>query len=120
VTEPEEALARARAAVAGMRAAGAYSAEEARGEMEPPPTPSFQRLLGWAVVEPDLREVRSTRRLGGPITALKRGLLRLLAQYHAELIAEQTRFNVNVLRYVRALEERVEELERRSPSDERQ
>jgi hypothetical protein len=120
VTEPEDALARARATVAEMRATGEYPAAEARGETEPPATPSFQSLLEWAVVEPDLRNVRSTRRLGAPVTALKRGLLRLLAQYHAELIAEQTRFNVNVLRYVRALEERVEELERRSPNDERQ
>jgi hypothetical protein len=119
VTEPEQALDRARAAVAEMRAAGAYPGEEVRAEIDPPPASSTSQLLEWAVIDPDVRNVRSTRRLGAPITALKRGLLRLLGQYHAELIAEQTRFNINLLRYVRRLEDRVEELEGRESGEER-
>jgi hypothetical protein len=120
VTEPEQALDRARAAVAEMRAAGAYPPEEARPEADPPVMPISAQLLEWAVIEPDLRDVRSTRRLGAPITVLKRGLLRLLAQYHVQLIAEQSRFNINLLRYVRQLEERVAELEDRANADRRE
>jgi hypothetical protein len=75
------------------------------------------KLFEWALIEPDVREVRSTRRLGAPITALKRGLLRLLLQYHTSLLAEQTRFNVNLLMHVKRLEDRVEELERRLGSE---
>ena len=51
------------------------------------------------------------RRLGAPVTLLKRGLLRMLAQYHAQLLADQTRFNVHVLGHIRRLENRIEELE---------
>jgi hypothetical protein len=38
--------------------------------------------------------------------------VRLLRQYHAELIAQQTRFNVHALGHIRRLETRIEELER--------
>ena len=111
MTTPEQALEQARAAAEEMRARGAY--EEAREAVELSPAEPLTpgKLFEWALIDPDLRNVRSTRRLGAPITALKRGLLRLLAQYHAELIAEQARFNVNVALYVRRLEERVAELE---------
>ena len=111
MTTPEHALEQARAAAAQMRAQGAY------GDDRQPPAPDSAdaltsgKLFEWALIDPDLRNVRSTRRLGAPITALKRGLLRLLGQYHAELIAEQARFNVHVALYVRRLEERVAELE---------
>jgi hypothetical protein len=64
------------------------------------------------MIDPDLREVRSTRKLGAPVTLLKLGLVRLLNQYHAELISQQTRFNVHVLGHVRRLETRIDELER--------
>ena len=112
MTTPEEAIERARAAAAARRESGGYASSETRiqGLSEAPP--SYARLLEWALVEPDLRHVRSTRRGGAPITALKRGLLRLLAQYHAELIAQQARFNVNLVHYMRSLEERIERLER--------
>ena len=66
----------------------------------------------WALIEPDLREVRSTRRHGAPVTALKRMLLRLLGQYLGQLTSQQSRFNVHLLIRLRALEQRVEELER--------
>jgi hypothetical protein len=111
VTEPERALAQARAAAAEMRATGAYGADDTRAQIAPPAVSTTAQLLEWAMIDPDVRNVRSTRRLGAPITALKRAVLRLLGQYHAELIAEQTRFNINMLRYVRQLEDRVEELE---------
>jgi hypothetical protein len=111
MTESERALERARAAAASMRAEGAYSDEQSAAQRRPPATITSDRLLEWALIEPDLRDVRSTRRLGAPLTAVKRGLLRLLGQYHAELIAEQTRVNVSLVLYVRDLEERVAELE---------
>ncbi len=112
MTQPDEALERARAAAASMRASGAYAQERRGLEVRPTGAITTGKLFGWALIEPDLRDVRSTRRLGAPITALKLVLVRLLAQYHGELIAEQTRFNVNAVGYVRRLEERIEELER--------
>jgi hypothetical protein len=103
---------RARAGAGELRAAGAYP------EPPPPPRPASPaalraKLFAWAVLEPDATAVRSTRRLGAPVTALKQLLLRLLAQYHVQLIAEQSRFNVMLLRYVSGLETRIEELEAR-------
>ena len=111
MTTPEQALEQARAAAAQMRAQGAYDEDreallQGSGDVLTP-----GKLFEWALIDPDLRNVRSTRRLGAPITALKRGLLWLLRQYHAELIAEQARFNVNLALYVRRLEERVAQLE---------
>lgn len=112
MTTPRQAIEQARAAAAEAREAGEYPVSETRIEPLPETPPSYGRLLEWALIDPNLDDVRSTRRWGAPITMLKRGLLRLLAQYHAELIAEQTRFNVNLVHHLRALEERVERLER--------
>lgn len=112
MTAPEEALEQARAAAAAAREAGEYPAEETRIEPLSEAPPTYAQLLEWALIDPDLGSVRSTRRWGAPITAVKHGMLRLLAQYHAELIAEQARFNANLVRYVGELERRVEELER--------
>lgn len=111
MTDPDHAVEEARAAAATMRARGAY------GEGQDSPSgavtaTTLENLFEWAMIDPDLREVRSTRRLGAPVTLLKLGLVRLLNQYHAELIAQQTRFNVHVLGHVRRLETRIEELER--------
>jgi hypothetical protein len=107
---PEQALEQARAAASELR----------HGEPQPPPptTPpaarvSRTKLLEWALIEPDLEAIQSTRRYGAPIVALKRALLRLLAQYHLELLAQQTRFNVHAVRELDALADRVAELERR-------
>jgi hypothetical protein len=113
MTEPEDALERARGAAAQMRAAGAYADE---GSIDPEPADSITlaKLYEWALIEPDLRDVRSTRRYGAPMTAVKHGLLRLLGQYHSALIAEQTRFNVNLLVHLKRLEDRIEALEQRS------
>lgn len=111
MTQPERALETARAAAASMREQGAYPAAELAGTLEQTDT-TLENLFDWALIDPDLREVRSTRKLGAPVTWLKLGLVRLLRQYHAELIAQQTRFNVHVLGHVRRLEARIEELER--------
>jgi hypothetical protein len=111
--EPEQALEAARRAAAERRGSGGPPPAQAdAGPPSPGELPAAQ-LTEWALIEPDLREVRSTRRLGAPVTALKQALLRILGQYHAELTSQQTRFNVNLLGQVRALERRVEELERR-------
>lgn len=107
MTRPEDALEVARAAVA----AGAYDSE---GPSPAPPAPDTRRkLLEWAFVEPDPGVLRSTRRYGAPITALKRVLLRALGQYNSELAANQTRFNLTLLAQLEALEERLDALERR-------
>jgi hypothetical protein len=112
VTDPEHAVEQARAAAAAMRAQGAYGEDQASQPGEATAT-TLENLFEWAMIDPDLREVRSTRKLGFPVTMIKLGLVRLLGQYHAELISQQTRFNVHVLGHVRRLETRVEELERR-------
>lgn len=112
MVEPEGALELARSNARAMRADGAYTEDVGGLNGEPPPV-TTARLLEWTVIEPAIEGVRSTRRLGAPVTAVKRLLLRLLAQYHAELLAQQTRFNVGVVGEVRRLEERIEMLERR-------
>lgn len=112
MSSPREAIEQARAAAAKLREAGEYSEDETRIEPLPDVAPTHSQLLEWALIDPDLGQVRSTRRWGAPITALKRALLRLLSQYHAELVAEQARFNANLVRYVGELERRVQELER--------
>ena len=111
MTRPEDALAQARAAAAEMRERGAYG-DDLRGfEIEPADRVSSERLLEWALIEPDPNQVYSTRRLGAPITWVKRALLRGLRQYHGQLLAEQTRFNLQLAVYVSELESRVRDLE---------
>jgi hypothetical protein len=113
MTSPEQALARAQASAAERRADGAYA--EARPSPEGPPAieGAELKLYQWAFIEPDPSRVRSLRHAGAPITALKRLLLRLLVQYHVQLIGDQTRFNVMLLGYVNRLETRITELEAR-------
>ncbi len=57
--------------------------------------------------------MRSTRRLGAPITWAKRQLVHVMRQYLRELQSQQTRFNLNVLIRVAELEDRVARLEER-------
>lgn len=111
MTDPSQALGRARDTVASMRARGGYSEDVQRHKLADDPF-TTTKLFEWAVIEPDLEEVRSTRRFGAPMTAFKQLLLRLLVQYHAELLAQQTRFNVNAASRLRDLEQRLEALER--------
>jgi len=110
--QPEEAIEAARRRAAELRAQGIYP--PVAPDPGPPAVtdPDPGQLHEWALIEPDLREVRSTRRYGAPMTAFKRTLLRLLGQYLGQIISQQSRFNVHLLIRVRALEQRVEELER--------
>jgi hypothetical protein len=119
MTRPEDALELARAEAAAARAAGSYPPDEGVQRLEPEPL-TIPKLLEWGVIEPDLRDIYSTRRFGAPMTAFKRTLLRVLEQYHVQLIAQQTRFNLQTVNYVQRLEERIEALERdREPERER-
>ena len=104
--KPEEALAAARAAAA--RA----SYEDVPGlQIEPTDRVSLEQLMEWAVIEPTVDDVRSTRRLGGPITWVKRQLVHALRQYHGQILAEQTRFNMHVMVQLAELEDRLARLE---------
>jgi hypothetical protein len=102
---PEEALAQARAA--------AQPFEEGPVSLDAAPARSMSgaKLAEWAVIKPDLERVYSTRRLGAPITAFKRLLLRLLRQYVDEALAQETRYNALATAHILNLEERVRELE---------
>jgi hypothetical protein len=111
MTEPEQALAKAQASAETMRASGAYGDDLAGFRIEPADAVSTRQLLEWAVIEPDPANLYSTRKLGAPITFVKRMVLRSLRQYLTELTAQQTRFNIQLTAYVRALTERVEALE---------
>ena len=102
MTRPEDALAAAR------DAASRAGHVERPGLDAPvgPEKPTPEQLREWALIEVDPDLVYSTRRFGGPVTAVKKLLLRLLRQYTTELEAQQTRFNVAVLAYLRELERR--------------
>lgn len=124
---PEDALAHARR-LADEHAATTIPAGGL--EVERSDQPSDDQLVQWAVIEPDLREVRSTRPgpVGKAVTAVKQGQLRLLGQYHAQVQSVQNRLNVHLsLRStlmreeiqamkaeIRFLRSRVEELEGRA------
>src|SRR5688500_9613847 len=95
---PEDALAQARAEVERLKAAGRYLESPEGLEIEPMDQVTRAQLLEWALLEPDLSKLRSTRRGGAPITWVKRLLLRGLQQYHNELNYQQSRFNIHVLR----------------------
>lgn len=116
---PEEALSAAREAAAAARARGAYADDLGGFAIEPTDRITSEQLIEWAAIEPDVALMRSTRRAGAPVTFLKRLLLRGLQQYHNELTAQQTRFNLNLLAYVAELEDRVKALEERRPEDAR-
>jgi len=99
---PEEAVERARRRAAESPAPEPGALEGTIGE------PELDDLERWARIHVDPAGVYSTRRLGGPITGLKRLLLRLLRQQQLELEAQQTRFNVAVVEHLRRLEGRLE------------
>lgn len=109
---PEDALEAARRAVAEARARGAYADDLSGFTVEPTDRISTEQLLEWAVIEPDLDLVRSTRRHGGPITAVKRAAVHVLRQYLAQVVSQQTRFNLHAAVRLAELEERLERLER--------
>ncbi len=103
--DPQEALAAARAAAAG--ASDEADAPWSLGEG----AVSTARLAEWAIIEPEPARVYSTRRLGRPITVVKRLLVRMLRQYIGQMSAQQSRFNAQVAAHVMRLEQRVAELE---------
>ncbi len=110
---PEDAL---RAA----RAAAAEHDDEIPGGtvIEPTERLSIEQLSDWAAIEPDPDLMRSTRKLGAPITFVKRQLLHVMRQYLRELQAQQTRFNLILIGRVAELEERIAKLEKRdSPGE---
>ena len=104
--KPEEALPAARAA----------AAERDDGlppgmSIEPTERVSIEQLMEWANIEPDVDLMRSTRKLGAPITWAKRQLIHILRQYLRELQSQQTRFNLNLLIRVAEIEDRLARLE---------
>ena len=105
---PEQALAAARTA-----AADRDDELPAGMAIEPTERVSIEQLMEWATIEPDADLMRSTRRLGAPITWAKRQLVHVLRQYLRELQSQQTRFNLNVLVRLAELEDRVARLEDR-------
>jgi hypothetical protein len=107
----EQALAAARAELERLRAAGGYAGDLGAEQLHLPDRRSDERLLEWAVIEPDIELVRSTRSWGGPITAVKRGLVHVMRQYLAQLASQQTRFNVHMLVRLAELEDRIADLE---------
>jgi hypothetical protein len=104
VTRPEDAVERARAAAGESPEPGEIAQSFERDVASE--TPPDELLQEWAVISVDPETLYSTRRFGAPLTFFKRGLLRLLRQYTAELEAQQTRFNLGLLGRLRELERR--------------
>jgi hypothetical protein len=104
MTRPEDALDRARAAAGPSPPAGDVARSFERDVAGD--APSDELLQEWAVISVDPERVYSSRRLGAPLTLVKRAILRLLRQYTAELEAQQTRFNLALLGRLRELERR--------------
>ena len=101
---PDDALERARAAAQPSPPAGEVARSFERDLAGD--SPSDELLQEWAVISVDPQLVYSSRRMGAPLTFMKRALLRLMRQYTAELEAQQTRFNLAVLGRLRELERR--------------
>ncbi len=116
---PEEALAEGRRRASEASGRGDYSEAERLTWLGHQPRDEFNQLYDWAHIEPDLGQVRSTRRMGAPVTAVKRGLLRALRQYHNQLIGQLVRFNHQLLVKVARLESRIERLEQQASGDDR-
>ncbi|MGI8800968.1 MAG: hypothetical protein ACR2KV_02185 [Solirubrobacteraceae bacterium] len=111
--KPEDAVQSARSELARRRAEGAYAENMDDYRVSPPERPSIELLLEWAVIEPDLDLVVSTRRLGAPISWVKRLLVHLLRQYTGQLASQQTRLNVHLMGRVAELDERLSDLHHR-------
>ncbi len=108
---PQDALDAARTRAAAARAAGGYAEDLSGFAIEPTDRVSTETLMEWAVIEPDETLMRSTRRLGAPVTWFKRLLLRGLQQHFNELTSQQSRFNLHLLVHLAELEDRVKQLE---------
>ena len=112
MTTPEDALEVARAAAEAARAEGGYAEPAFSFSFQSAPRIRDARLMEWAVIEPELAYVGSTRRFGRPITLLKQGLLRLLRQYNDQVVAQQTRFNAHITGHVMSFDDRLDAIER--------
>jgi len=105
---PEQALGAARVAAATQRDSGAYDDDLRWLTINPThERVTSDLLMEWAVIEPDLGLVASTRRWGAPITAAKRVIMHVLRQYLAQIESQQTRFNVHILARVVEQDERL-------------
>jgi hypothetical protein len=111
VRTPDEALNEARRRAAKEPSSQGSQVAENTESVEDARRASLRRLATWAVIEPEEAEVYSTRRLGAPITLLKRLLVRLLRQYLVQISAQQSRFNAHVAAHVISLEDRLAALE---------
>lgn len=111
MTTPEDALDRARQAVAERRGRGEDLEAGGGFRVEPADNVDPNQLLEWAVIEPDPALVYSTRRLGAPITLVKRLLIFALRQYTVQIVDQQTRFNLQLASFVAELDRRVARLE---------
>jgi hypothetical protein len=109
----ENAAAEAARRASAARADGRYADADEIERLGTDERGGLDLLHDWAMIEVDQEGVRSTRALGAPITRLKRSLVRLLVQYHGEQEAQISRFNLHLVGYVGALEDRIAELERR-------
>jgi len=100
------------AAVESGRRAGAYPASLiAALDIPFHPDEGLEPPEASAVVE-SARPLRSTRPVVGGVTVFcKRAVRRMLSWYVAPIARDQTRFNLAILRELRALEERVARLE---------
>jgi len=111
MTDPEHALEVARRRASEMRREGAYPGADFVPARAAGATAGPDSLLEWALIRTDPQELRSSRRVGALITGVRRLLIRLLGQYHGDLLRDQSRFNLEVMSHVRALEARTAELE---------
>lgn len=109
--DPQEALEAARRQAGEVRAGGGYEEQPPSFDAAPVTRVSDKRLLEWAIIEPDLGRIYSTRRLGKPITWVKRLLARALHQYNDEVLGQQSRFNAHIAAHVLNLDERMRALE---------
>lgn len=119
MTTPEDALERAREAVLVRRSRGEDLDAGGGFRVEPADNVDSAALLDWAVIELDPELVYSTRRLGAPITLVKRLLIRALRQYTVQLVDQQTRFNLQLAGFVVELDRRVGRLEAEAGEDDR-
>jgi hypothetical protein len=108
---PADAVQRARRTAAEQRAQGAYDDDLQGFSVRAPERRSQEQLLEWAVIEPDLELVRSTRWWGAPITFVKRAAVRVLRQYLDQARSQETRFNMHLIVRVAELEDRLADLE---------
>ena len=72
---------------------------------------SLERLMEWAVIEPDPALAYSTRSWGAPITAVKRGLIHVLRQYTGQIVAQESRFNLQLVVFLSQQADHIARLE---------